>query len=239
VQAPSAYGKVVVCTRPARHALYADFATEFQPHSIECEGVIASATAATAPSPKLVARYVPSDAQRFAPVEYKGSPDALWHKYGRRRNEYADAVVIHGRTRPHCSERNWPQRNWNMLARRMFREGVAKRIICIGLRKHALTVEGAMDMRDAPLATTMDVLASARFAIGPSSGPMHLASFCGCPHLVWCGGPAGERDRTRKRYIVEWNPFGTFAHAHRFASWQPSLEQVWDWTTAFVQELGA
>ena len=239
VQAPSAYGKVIVCTRPARHALYADFATEFQPHSIECEGVIASATAATAPSPKLVARYVPSDAQRFAPVEYKGSPDALWHKYGRRRNEYADAVVIHARSRPHCPERNWSQRNWNTLARRMFREGVAKRIICVGLRRHALAVEGALDMRDAPLATTMDVLASARWAVGPSSGPLHLATFCGCPVLVWCGGGASERDRTRKRYIVEWNPFKTFVHAHRHASWQPSLDLAWTWTAAFVQELGA
>ena len=238
VDEPKAYGKVIVCTRPARHALYADFATEFQPHSIECEGVIASATSATAPSPKLVARYVPSDAQRVAPAEYRGGRDAVWHKYGRRAAAYADAVVIHARNRPHCRERNWPQRNWNMLARWMFREGVAKRIICVGLRARALSVEGALDLRDAPMATMMDALASARWAIGPSSGPLHLAQHCGCPVLVWCGGPAPERNRTRKRYLAEWNPFKTFAHAHCFGSWQPSVDVVRGWVTAFAQAVG-
>ena len=235
--------RVIACSRPASAPLYEDFVDEFVPHDIKCEGVIASATAATRPSAKLLVRYVPSDAQQFVPREYHGRSKTIWHRYGRHKKAYAGAVVIHARNRPHVPERNWSQRNWNKLARRLVREGVAKRLICIGLSEHALTVEGAMDMRDTTLDVQMDVLASARFIIGPSSGPVHLATLCcgnrkeGCPQLTWCGGAAGERDRTRRRYISEWNPFRTLAHAQRHASWQPTFEKVWAWVTAFVKEL--
>ena len=237
------YPRVIACSRPASAPLYKDFVHEFVPHDVECEGVIAGATAATRPSAKLVVRYVPSAAERFVPREYHGQTPTLWHSYGRHNKAYAGAVVIHARNRPHCPERNWSQRNWNKLARQMFREGVAERVICIGLREHALTVEGAKDMRDAPLNTQMDVLASAKFIIGPSSGPMHLATLCrgkrklGCPQLVWCGGAATERDRTYRRYVSEWNPFGTLAHAHRYGSWQPTVEIVLGWLTAFLSKL--
>jgi len=225
--------RVIACSRPGSAALYADFAAEFVPHAIECEGMCAGATAATAPPARLLERYVPPRAERFGGCEYRVGMAATWHKYGRRRNEYADAVVIHARSRPHVPMRNWSQRNWNTLARRMVREGVAKRIICVGLRRHALTVEGALDMRDAPLAKQMDVLASARWAVGPSSGPLHLASHCGCPHLAWCGGGPAERNCTHRRYLSEWNPLDTPVHAHRYASWQPTVETVWGWVTDF------
>lgn len=228
---------VIACSRPTSAAVYRDFVDEFVPHDIDCEGMITTATHGTHMPPALLMRYVPPGIERFVPREYHGSKDVLWHLYGRRRGGYAGAVVVHARYRPHVAARNWSQRNWNRLARRIFREGLAKRVICIGLRKHAMTAEGAVDMRDAPLEVQMDVLASAEFAIGPSSGPMHLASLCGCPHLVWCGGAATEWRRTCKRYKSEWNPFGTLAHAHPCASWQPHLETVWGWLGALLDEI--
>ena len=92
-------------------------------------------------------------------------------------------------------------------------------------------------MRRARLGQQMDLLASARLCVGPSSGPMHLASLCGCTHLVWCGGPKGEWKRTRAHYLKSWNPHGTAVRAYAHGSWQPKLEKVRDWTAAFLKEL--
>jgi len=234
-----AYRSVMVCSRPGSAALYADFATKFVPHDIICEGMCAGSTAATRVSPKEMARWVPSAADHFPGLEYRSRRPARWHRYGRIRKGCEGAVVIHARQRPHVNMRNWSQRNWNKLARLIFKEGIAKRIICIGTREHALMVEGAVDARHHPLAVQMDILASAKLAVGPSSGPMHLASYCGCPHLVWCGGGPQERRCTRARYLREWNLLvpKTPVHAHEYASWQPTLETVWAWLQAFVGEL--
>lgn len=230
---------VVACSRSSSAPLYADFASEFVPHGIECEGMIAVATRDSHVHPDTVARYVPAGMRRMAGREYVGHGSARWVRYGRACPQHEGAVVIHARSRPHVPERNWPQRNWNRLARRVRGRGVAERLTCIGLKKHALLVEGCRDMRDAPLDAQMDVLASAAFAIGPSSGPMHLASHCGCPHVVWCGGAKFEREKTRARYVSDWNPFDTPAHAHLYGSWQPSLETVWGWVAAFAATLAA
>jgi hypothetical protein len=36
---------------------------------------------------------------------------------------------------------------------------------------------------------------------------MHLASLCGCPHVTWY--TADTHPNLRRRYELEWNPFGT------------------------------
>jgi ADP-heptose:LPS heptosyltransferase len=68
---------------------------------------------------------------------------------------------------------------------------------------------GAADMRGSPLADQCSALAAAKCAVGPSSGTMHLASLCGCPHVTWYG--ANTHPNLRRRYELEWNPFGTRA----------------------------
>jgi len=63
---------------------------------------------------------------------------------------------------------------------------------------------GAVDIRNLPMDWLCSVLRGAGVAIGPSSGPMHLASLCGCPHVTWC-----DHSPIRKRYERTWNPFET------------------------------
>jgi hypothetical protein len=227
------YERVVAYSREESRAFYADFVDEFVPHDIQCEGMCARATRETMPSAAMLRAYCEPGTLPFPGRVYAPGQPAKWRKYGTRRAEYADAVVIHARARPHVPMRNWPQRNWNRLARRLFRKGLAQRVVCVGLRHHALAVEGAVDLRNAPLERQMDALASARFAIGPSSGPMHLAQHCGCPVLIWCGGPSGERKTTRARYVRDWNPFQVAAHAHEWGSWQPPFDTVWAWLETF------
>ena len=121
----------------------------------------------------------------------------------------------------------------------MLGAGGVKRLICIGTPEHAQAVEGALDMRGAPLAEQMNALRSARCAIGPSSGPMHLASLCKCPHLVWCGGGKGERSTTARRYARDWNPHGTVARTFECGSWQPPFDTVLAYVKKFLKVVPA
>lgn len=85
------------------------------------------------------------------------------------------------------------------------------------IRKHDLSVacfggfdnycpQGAIDLRGQPLEGQCSALAGAKCAIGPSSGTMHLASLCGCPHVTWI---ASIHHTLKKRYQKLWNPFNT------------------------------
>jgi SAM-dependent methyltransferase len=57
----------------------------------------------------------------------------------------------------------------------------------------------------------MDMMAASKLVIGPSSGPMHLASLCKTPHLVWTGKQWSSTIKAfnDERYTWKWNPFRT------------------------------
>ena len=228
------YSRTIACSYPSSAALYADFADEFVPHRFRCCGVVATATAETQPSASELACLVPPGCTRWPGVEHRGDRATVCHRYGKRRPEYEGVVVVHARNRPHVAARNWPARLWHKLAREMYRERICTQIICVGLREHAFAVEGALDLRSAPLEQQMDAMASARFAVGPSSGPMHLAQHCGCPVVVWCGGGSVERARTQARYVKNWNPFGAPGRIFQYAGWQPTYERVRDEVLALI-----
>jgi len=242
------YQHVTVCSRAANEALYADFADKFVAHDIVCCGCCHGATPKTRPIPEALDAWRPTgdDTRIVAPTPvdtaYGVKTIRNWAEYityGKVRPEYVGAIVIHARARPYTPARNWPLAQWHKFTRWLFSEGHCERVICIGTPEHALTVEGALDMRHAPLSEQMDVLRSARCAIGPSSGPMHLASLCRCPHLVWCGGEVSERTKTAGLYRHGWNPHDTFVRAFDCANWQPSFEAVVKQARAFLSEVPA
>ena len=72
-------------------------------------------------------------------------------------------------------------------------------------------VDGAIDLRGSALEEQCNALAAAKVAIGPSSGPMHLASLCSCPHITWYNRT--DRRQSKARYAEHWNPFHT-AHTY-------------------------
>ena len=65
---------------------------------------------------------------------------------------------------------------------------------------------GAKDLRGKPLEEQCSNIAAAKCVIGPSSGPIHLASLCKCPHITWTGT---VHHTLKKRYEKFWNPFNT------------------------------
>jgi ADP-heptose:LPS heptosyltransferase len=78
------------------------------------------------------------------------------------------------------------------------------------------------------LSEVMDLMAGATMVIGPSSGPMHLASLCGTPHIVWTDDkvwPAAKMNN-RTRYEKAWNPLRTPCKVLDANGWDPSVETV-------------
>ena len=97
-----------------------------------------------------------------------------------------------------------------------------KRIACIGTKGESGWIEGTADLRGLSLEVLFDIMRSADFAFGPSSGPMHLASLCGLPHVVW------SIPDNKKRYEVNWNPLSTKVLFDSKFNWHPSPEYVFD-----------
>jgi len=110
-------------------------------------------------------------------------------------------VVLHARSRSFGPVRGWPSEKWEALVRALRDEG--RSVASIGTRSGADLVPGTEDLRGIPLQELTAVLSNAGVAAGPSSGPMHLASLSGCPHVVW--SPVTNR----RRYLRDWNPHRT------------------------------
>jgi len=153
-----------------------------------------------------------------------GPAKNLFYKYGRRSN-VNPCVVVHMRNKG--DGREWPVKTWET-----FIDGLRKitklPIYSIGTQVHRELDHNKVDR---PLyGSTASILGNAKLCIGPSSGPMHLASLCGCPHVVisdskkWNLG--GKKGTNRQRYETEWNPFGTEAIVIDQYGWKPNPDIV-------------
>jgi len=232
------YRHVIVCSRPDRAYLHADYCTEFIPHDIDCNGMCA--IAAPMPPSSELAKWIPMGVRVVRPVDYgTRSWPGDYIRYGQYDPQWQGAIVIHARNRPHVPQRNWPPEHWNKLARWLGRVAPGRRLVCIGTPNHALAVERCADLRNRPLGEQANVLRtageSAGFILGPSSGPLHFAEFCGCPTMVWCGGDGNEMNNTTQFYRTAWNPFGVRADVHQYSDWQPPLDTVKGWVTDFLK----
>lgn len=117
--------------------------------------------------------------------------------------------------------RNWPLEYWQELVPRL-----TGFVASIGTLAHH--IPGTTDLRGIPLDDLCNYMAGANVTIGPSSGPMHLAALCECPHLIWTG-----HKRTVERCNGAWNPLQTpcliYANKHEWDArlkWQPSPDEI-------------
>lgn len=63
---------------------------------------------------------------------------------------------------------------------------------------------GVIDLRGQSLEEQCGAIATAKCIVGPSSGPIHLASLCGRPLVTWI---TSMHHTLRRRYEKLWNPF--------------------------------
>jgi len=126
-------------------------------------------------------------------------------KFGNRppgRRETPKYMVIHARdtNKSHTGHVNWSRENWTELVKRF--EGWD--ISCIGSMDGSMLIEGCDDLRGSTLENLATYLSQVDLVVGPSSGPMHFASLCCTPHLVW-----SAYNISRDLYTRSWNPFFT------------------------------
>lgn len=132
-------------------------------------------------------------------------------------------VVLVPRSRSTAPERNSPESWWNELADRL-RQG--------GLRVEAMTNR---------LDRAVSQLSRARLAVGASTGGLHLAALCECPHYVWGSGPEERwtplEMTNRQRYETVWNPLGTPCRYDE-CGWRPDVEYVVRSTRRALADIG-
>lgn len=132
-------------------------------------------------------------------------------------------VVLVPRRRAFASDRNLPDAWWRELEQLLAGRG--------------LRVETLKPRMDRAVAQ----LSAARLAIGASTGGLHLASICGCPHYVWGSGAESRWTRmamtNRQRYETVWNPLGTPCQYDEIG-WQPGVEHVVNAANAALVRIG-
>ncbi len=223
-----AYDHAVISTTTGHEALYADFCFHFIPHRIRgmrtCWFLQHETNELRAAERKLERLRDAFQAagwhvDRIQPAGFIPPAYQRFVRYGRKSTSLTPDlrfdVILHARAKhsdnPMLGSLNWPQGEWDRLAMALTSQGL--RLACIGQPSTALLARGAVDLRGSPLSQTIHALSAARLVAGPSSGPMHLASLCGVPHVVWTlhmDLPAWKRwGSSRDRYERIWNPFGT------------------------------
>jgi hypothetical protein len=204
------YARITVCARESSRALYADFCDDFVPHGLRghANAHVLFGIHDPAELKRLLAMR-PADCDALAPLRYIPADAQRFLRFGdaSRAPEAVD-VLLHARGRGLASERNWSAAKWQELAGRLLDAGA--RVGWIGLPSDTLDIGIGRDLRGRPLAETLDLLAAARMVAGPSSGPLHLASLCGTPHLVWTNRKTyGMGKTSREKYESWWNPLRT------------------------------
>ncbi len=224
----------VMC-KPGHSGLYKDFATtvtEWKPEGItkvDCQnawidGVRPSRMDYVAWAKRVDEKVRPKNVLTPWELRYvwnAGRPplpmkDSLFHKLG-NTPAIDHFIAIHARACDKQSERNWSFNNWCKLV-----EKLPGNVASIGIAGGAMHIPGTENMRGLPLDALTDLLASCKWIIGPSSGPLHLANHCGTPAIWWSGNA-----KDKERYETAWNPFEV-PNVCAAESWDPEVEDIYE-----------
>ena len=132
-------------------------------------------------------------------------------------------VVIHARGIDKGVHRNWQR--WEKLMPYLEEYSV----VFVGTKDGARCY--GEDKRGVPLEELCDIMRNSRLMIAESSGPAHLASLCGLPHLVitdrkkWRVG--WKKTTNYNRYKKYWNPLDTDCYIiDEYDDYDPPVEKV-------------
>lgn len=128
-------------------------------------------------------------------------------------------VLFHARDRKLREGDNWSQHNWDTLLKML---GPVYTIGSIGTTHSSKHIQGTTDLRDLSLDKISTLIKNCKLVVGPSSGPMHLASLTGAKHLVW------SKSENKERYLKTWNPFSTDVIFLDKYDWHPPPEYIYE-----------
>ena len=234
------FDETIIACRPSSQALYKDFANDFI--DIYPPSGLADSFFIHGVDPGLYAKEVfikhrhllNKGTSIFAPrrigmppythfseeIKFKDfliKPDYI--KYGTEGERTYD-YIFHIRDRDLRKEDNWSFENWNKLLQLLVKN--SEKVACIGTKDESGHIEGTADLRGIKLDEIFNILRNSKAVFGPSSGPMHMASLCGAPNVVW------SIDANCTRHNENWNPLQTpilFLSEH---DWHPSPEYIFE-----------
>jgi hypothetical protein len=223
------YEKMIVACRTGNNFLYSDFAETISIDNIgyNCDCAINlefnpnTITLDNAPHDRLI-----------PPIRVIEIKEQEFIQFGNKNTNIVYDIVFHIRktNKFNTGYRNWENKNWNKLIS-LLPDGL--KYACIG------TIEGAGDppssivddCRGINLESLADMIASSRVVVGPSSGPIHFASLCGTPHVVW-----SNHSKNRYRYTKEWNPLNTECRYIDMTEGRTTEDRDWDVDPKIVTE---
>jgi len=230
------YKKTIVLSRPGHEFLYQDFADEYIPFdspssaSDEASGdidnvklniILTNISKNTNNKAVHLAAFNIGFAASLSTtiVTNNRFNEQDFIKYKSDTMDKSFDIIIHPRNRIVGAERNWSKENWLELVKML--------LICdytIGTIGSAETfnIEGTEDLRNIAIEDSVSVINRTKLVLGPSSGPMHLASLCGTPRFLW------DLPRNKYRHETQWNPFNTTTYFYSDDGWCPSIMCVYD-----------
>ena len=226
----SRYKKVIVASHHDLGPLFDDFAHEFRGVRLGCDSDMDGPYEPTAEDiAKIGAALAGENMEILARVDshyVKAQQEGfVFRKFGRADPKYAGMIVLHARGRALGADHNWAVGKWPELINSLRSRGIDNPIAFIGRPDLSTWCPGGMDLRGMEFSELLTLLRNAAVIVGPSSGPIHLASQCGCKQVTWNGDEGREAD-IRQRYMVAWNPFGTPCKVLDRWTWQPTVEEV-------------
>lgn len=143
-----------------------------------------------------------------------------------------NAIIIHPRNTDKCGTgyRNWSKDKWNLLVAKLSEQAYS--IYTIGTTQDTYLPVDSWDFRNLYLSQVINAISNSDIVIGPSSGPMHLASLCNANHLVWTDDKvqASIKATNRERYEKIWNPLGANVTIIDKEGWDPSVDTIYNKT---------
>lgn len=224
------FDKTIVIGRPTNEKLYSDFCNryiKFDPESFQTDAFRChnAKSADHIPSTVSHTRYVSGNFDigmhyHGHLIDTKGwfKNRQTFHKYTSDVSDKAYDVIFHCRNKSTGAERNWDKDQWDDLIKQMPKD---KTYACIG-NNEAFHIEGTDDLRNIDLDELISIMNNSKLIVGPSSGPMHLASLSGMKHLVW------TTEFNRSRYEKDWNPFDTEVILYTEGGWNPHPSDIKD-----------
>ena len=144
----------------------------------------------------------------------------IFRKFCEDSNERLDIVFsFRDMLREDGNEKNYEKKNIQPILDYCDHNGL--RYGFIGLPQYSYCPNDKFDLRSTDLKETIAHISSSALVVGGSSGPMHLASLCGKPIVVWTGAPSITR-----RYFAAWNPFAVSVYVVTENTFNPSPEAV-------------
>jgi len=221
------YDQTIIIGRPGHKFLYSDFCNqyvEFDPRSYQtngwrCEGKECNLHKSIKHDKYISGQFdigIFYDGKIFKDTK-KLFCKQEFYKYQLNTSGKSYDIIIHARNKSTGSVRNWSFQNWEKLIKLLRKSG--HKIATIG-NSESYSFKKIDDYRGVTLKKVAKLIYTSKLIVGPSSGPMHLASLCGKKHLVW------STDFNRLRYEEIWNPFKTPVIFYDEGGWDPDYNKI-------------